>query len=102
MAQDAKVARTLPQNRKLCAMAGEVSRQYPLIPYRRAFAREAWKRHLIRIWVHETRLEAFGAGAPDPFPVRPVPSSDLDSRAMSELIEHAQAWCAQNGIELSK
>lgn len=95
-------ARSSPQNRKLHAILGDVVRQYPLIPYRRAFALEAWKRFFISSYVREIRLEAWQAGAPDPFPVRPVPSSDLDARQMSELIEATQAWCALNDIQLKK
>jgi hypothetical protein len=94
--------RTTPQNRKFSALVGDVVRQHPMIPYRRPFATEAWRRFFIASYVREARWEAYNAGAPDPFPVRPVPSSDLDSRQMAELIEFVQAWCAQNDIELSK
>ena len=94
--------RTLPQNRKLSALVSDAAQHFPLVPYRRAFACEAWKRFLIAAWVREARLEAFGQGNPDPFPARPVPSSALDSRQMSELLEFSQAWCAQNGITLRK
>lgn len=94
--------RSLPQNRKLSAICGEVAAACPLIPYRRSFAVEAWKRFFISRFVHEARLEAYCQFRPDPFPVRPVPSSDLTSEQMSELIEFASAWCAQQGISLSK
>lgn len=94
--------RSSPQNRKLHALCGDVVRQHPLIPYRRAFATEAWKRLFIQLYVREARWEAYHAGRPDPFPVSPVPSSELDAAQMSELIEAAQAWCALHGIQLSK
>lgn len=94
--------RSLPQNRKFSAICSEVARACPLVPYRRAFAVEAWKRFFIAFWVHEARLEAYLAGRPDPFPVRPVPSSSLDSQQMSDLIEASSAWCAQHGIELHR
>lgn len=97
-----EVKRTLSQNRKFSAICSEVAHASPLIPYRRAFAREAWKRHFLASYVHEARLEAYLAGRPDPFPVRPVPSSSLDSEQMSELIECTCAWAAQHGIELSR
>lgn len=94
--------RTSPQSRKLHAILGDVVRQYPLIPYRRTFAHEAWKRYLIAHFIREMRWGAWQAGAPDPFPVRPVPSSELDSQQMSELLEFAQAWAAMNDVPLSK
>lgn len=97
-----EVKRTLPQNRKFSAICSEAARAFPLTPYRRALAVEAWKRFFIKSYVHDARLEAYLAGRHDPFPVRPVPSSSLHSQQMSELIESAQAWCAQHGIELSK
>jgi hypothetical protein len=95
-------ARSTPQNARLHAICGEVARQHSLIPYCYAFACEVWKRHIIALYIREARLEAYCAGRPDPFPVRPVPSSDLDSQQMSELIESAHAFCASNGIELRK
>lgn len=94
--------RSPAQNRKLSALVGDVVQHHPLIPYRRSFAHEAWKRYLIANFINESRWEAYHAGQPDPFPVRPVPSSDLDSAQMSELISFAEAWCALHGIELSK
>lgn len=94
--------RSLPQSARFHAICSEVATACPLIPYRRTFAVEAWKRFFLSRWVHEARLEAYCHFRPDPFPVRPVPSSDLDSAQMSELISLAEAWCAQNGIELSK
>lgn len=97
-----EVKRTLPQSAKLHAICGEVAKQCPLIPYRRTFACEAWKRFFVSQFIRETRLEAYCDGRPDPFPVRPVPTSSLDSTQMSELIEWAQSWCVQNGISLTK
>lgn len=94
--------RTPAQNRKLSAIVSEVVRQHPLIPYRPAFAREAWRRYFIANFIRQARWEAWHAGGPDPFPVRPVPSSELDARQMSDLLECAQAWCAEHNIELSK
>lgn len=94
--------RTLPQNRKLSALAGEVARQFPLIPYRNVFAREAFKRYLIAQYVRDARLSAFYEGQPDPFPVRPVPSSELSSEQMSDLLAFCECWCAENGIALAK
>lgn len=95
-----KIPRTLAQNRKLSALVGDVARHFPLVPYSRAFAHEAWKRFLISQWVREARWEAYHAGAPDPFPVRPVPSSDLDHRQMSELIAFSESWAVMNGVPL--
>lgn len=94
--------RSLLQNRKFSAIVSEVAAQLFLFPYRRAFVVEAWRRYLIAMYVREARLEAKAAGGPDPFPVRPVPSSGLDSRRMSELIECATSWCVQNGVELKQ
>ena len=91
--------RSLPQNRKFSAMVNDVARQYPLAPWRRTLAREAWKRFFIKLWVHEARLEAYGAGDPDPFPVRPVPSSALSDRDMDALIEHT-FWFAAERLSL--
>lgn len=79
--------RSTLQNAKFNAMVGDIAKHAPLVPWKRAMAREAWKRALIAIYVHEARLEAYGAGQPDPFPVRPVPSSELTSWEMDELIE---------------
>lgn len=87
--------RSLPQNRKLCAMVADVQRVYPLVPWKRALACEAWKRFFIALWVREARVEAFMNREPDPFPVRPVPSSSLDSWQMDELIECTYAVAAQ-------
>lgn len=95
-------SRTLPQSARFHAICTEAARACPLIPYRRAFFAEAWKRFFIAAWVHEARLEAYCHFQPDPFPVRPVPSSSLTSEQMSELIESASAWCAQHGVELAK
>lgn len=86
--------RSLPQNRKLSALVSDVWRVYPLVPWRPTLAREAWKRVLIKRYVHEARLDAYARGDPDPFPVRPVPSSDLSSEQMSDLIEATYAVCA--------
>lgn len=93
---------TPPQRRKFHALCGAVARQHPFIPWRHTIARKAWKRFLIDCFVRELRLEAYNAGAPDPFPVRPVPSSALDARQFGELIDWLEAWCAQHDIELSK
>lgn len=95
-------ARTLPQSARFHALCGEVAQQYPLIPYRRAFACEVWKRYFTSQYVRDARLSAFYEGWPDPFPVRPVPTSSLDSVQMSDLLECAAAWCANNGVELLK
>lgn len=97
-----EVKRTLPQLRKFSAIVGDLAHACPLIPYRRAFACEAWKRYLLAQFVRDARLSAFHEGRPDPFPVRPVPSSSLSSGQMSELIEFTSAWCAQHDIELTK
>lgn len=89
------------QNRKFNAMLDDVVRAYPLPPWKKTLAREAWKRHLIALYVREARLEAYANGAPDPFPVRPVPSRQLDSRQMDELIEATYAYVAMHlGLEL--
>lgn len=87
--------RSLPQNKLLHAMVAEVARHYPLVPWKPAVAREAWKRYFLRVFVHEARMEAYGVGQPDPFPVRPVPSSDLDSWQMGDLIECVYWLCAE-------
>jgi hypothetical protein len=94
--------RSIPQNRKFSAIVGEVAAQCPLIPYRRAFQVEAWRLYFIALYVRGARLSAFHEGAPDPFPVRPVPSSQLDAQQMSDLIECAQAYCAENNLVLRK
>lgn len=91
--------RSTLQNAKFNAMVGDIAKHAPLVPWKRAMAREAWKRALIAIYVHEARLEAYGAGQPDPFPVRPVPSSELTSWQMDELIE-AVYWFASDRMGL--
>lgn len=94
--------RNLAQSGRFHAICNEVAHACPLIPYRRAFAVEAWKRFFLASYVHDARMEAYCHFRPDPFPVRPVPSSVLTSEQMSELIELACAWCAQNEIHLKK
>jgi hypothetical protein len=91
--------RSIPQNRKLSAIVSDVQRRYPLVPWKAGLAREAWKRHLIAIYIREARLEAYANGQPDPFPVRPVPSSSLESWQMNELIECA-LWYACEHLSL--
>lgn len=90
------MVRTLPQNKRFHAMVRDIARAVPLTPWRRALTVEAWKRYFILLYVRETRLEAYANGDPDPFPVRPVPSSALDSRQMADLIESTLAFAAQN------
>jgi hypothetical protein len=87
--------RTRPQNKLFHAQVSDVARAFPLVPWKRAMWHEAWKRYLIAIWVNEARWEAYGAGDPDPFPVRPVPSSALSDWQMNELIECTYAVAAQ-------
>lgn len=94
--------RTLAQNAKFSAIVSDIARQCPLIPYRRAFFVEAWKRYLLALFVRDARLSAFYEGKPDPFPVRPVPSSSLSSEQAGELIEFCQCWAAENDVELRK
>jgi hypothetical protein len=88
--------RSIPQNRKLSAIVSDVQRRYPLAPWKPALAREAWKRFFLKLYVYEARLEAYANGQPDPFPVRPVPSSDLDSEQMNALLECALWYCAEH------
>lgn len=100
MAEDKKLARSNIQNRKLHAICNDVWQQLPLIPYKRSFALEAWKKLFIQVYVRSARWEAYHTGTPDPFPIRPVPSSQLSARQMSELIDSTIAWCSQNGIDI--
>lgn len=86
--------RSLPQNKLFHAMVRDIAKARPLLPWRRPMMCEAWKRFLIARWVHEARLEAYANGQPDPFPVRPVPSSSLDSWQMDELVEATYAFSA--------
>jgi hypothetical protein len=95
-------ARTSPQNRLFHALVRDVANVIVLAPWRRALATEAWKRYFIALYVREVRIEAYGAGEPDPFPVRPVPSRSLDSWQMADLIECTYAWGAHHGIEWSE
>lgn len=94
--------RTSPQNRLFHALVRDVANAIPLAPWRRALVLEAFKRYFIALYVREVRMEAYGAGDQDPFPVRPVPSSSLDSWQMGELIACTDAWMAHNGIAWSE
>jgi hypothetical protein len=95
------VNRTNAQNRKFNAMLDDVVRAYPLPPWKKTLAREAWKRFFIQTYVREARLEAYANGGPDPFPVRPVPSRQLTAGQADELIEFVMAYCALHlGLEL--
>lgn len=95
-------ARTSPQNRLFHALVRDVHNALPLAPWRKSLALEAWKRYFIALYVREVRIEAYGAGDNDPFPVRPVPSRSLDSWQMADLIECTYAWAAHHGIEWSE
>lgn len=95
-------ARTSPQNRLFHALVRDVANAIPLAPWRRTLALEAWKRYFIALYVREARMEAYGNGQHDPFPVRPVPSSTLDSWQMGELIACTDVWMAHNGIAWSE
>lgn len=95
-------ARTSPQNRLFHALVRDVFNALPLAPWRKPVALEAWKRYFIALMVREVRMEAYGQGGADPFPVRPVPSSSLDSWQMADLIECTYAWGAHHGIEWSE
>lgn len=88
--------RTRPQNALFHAQVADVARAFPMVPWKRAMWHEAWKRYLLKAFVFEARLEAYGAGEPDPFPVRPVPSRMLTDRQMDELIEATYAYAAMN------
>lgn len=88
--------RSCAQNKKFSAIISDVVKHYPLAPWKAALAREAFKRYFIAIYVREARWEAYGAGQPDPFPVRPVPSSELTSWQADELIECTLAHLAMN------
>ena len=94
--------RTAPQNRLLHALVRDVADALPLVPWRRSLVLEAWKRYFLQIYVRDARMEAYANGDGDPFPVRPVPSSSLDSWQMSDLIACTDAWMAWNGIEWSE
>jgi hypothetical protein len=91
--------RTLPQNRKFSAIVDDVAASVFVAPWQPSWAREVWRRFFLKLYVYEARLEAYGAGQPDPFPVRPVPSSELDDRQMSGLIECA-LWFAAERLNL--
>lgn len=95
-------ARTAPQNKLFHALVRDVVTALPLAPWKRALAAEAWKRYFIALMVREVRMEAYGAGEHDPFPVRPVPSSSLDSWQMGDLIACTDAWMAWHGVERSE
>lgn len=86
--------RSILQNRKFSAMVGDVAAQFPLAPWRRPLAREAWKRFFIARFVREMRIEAYANGWPDPFPTGSARSRDLDSGQMGELIECTYALSA--------
>jgi hypothetical protein len=86
--------RTIPQNRKFGAMVGDVAKRYPLTPWRKTLAREAWKRFFLAVFAAELRSEARANGWPDPFPAGVARSSELDSRQMGELIECTYAQAA--------
>lgn len=92
-------ARTSQQNRLFHALVRDVADIQFIGPWRHALACEAWKRYFIALYVREARMEAYGQGGADPFPVRPVPSRSLDSWQMDELIEATYAWGTMNGIE---
>jgi hypothetical protein len=88
--------RSIPQNRKFHALVRDIAARVLLVPWNRAIAQEAWKRFFIKIYVHETRMEAYANGQEDPFPVRPVPSHQLDAQQMDSLIECTLAVAAQS------
>lgn len=88
--------RTLAQNKKFGAMVGDVAAARWIGPWKRAIAREAWKRWFIQKWVREARMEAYANGWPDPFPELTARSSELTSEQFNELIECTLAVAAQN------
>lgn len=87
--------RTIPQNRKFSAMVNDVAGQRMIGPWKKAIAREAWKRWFLKLYAREARIEAYANGWPDPFPELTARSSELDSSQMNELIECTFAVSAQ-------
>jgi hypothetical protein len=87
--------RTRLQNAKFSAMVGDVAAARWLGPWKKALAREAWKRWFLAKYCREARMEAYANGWPDPFPELTAKSSELDAAQMNELIECCYAVAAQ-------
>ena len=85
----------MPQNRMFHALVRDIARLVPLVPWRRPFMLEAWKRYFLGKYMREARLEAYAAGGADPFPDRVARSSDLEAWQMNELIECTYAIAVQ-------
>lgn len=92
------MTRSTLANKKFHAMISELARRLPLAPWNGDVAREAFKRYSIAIYVREARMEAYGAGDPDPFPVRPVQSRSLSGWQMADMIECTLAHFALAGV----
>jgi hypothetical protein len=100
---EAKPTRSLEQNAMLHAICGDIARQKLWAGHR--LDTEAWKRLLVDAWA---RAEGKQQG-------RVVPSLDghsvvnlgIQTRTMrvsdmADLITFAQAWCAENDVELAQ
>jgi hypothetical protein len=88
--------RSAEQNAKLWAMLTEISEAEP---GGRQIDPEIWKGAFMLGLGHEVRFEQGLNGEPFPVGFR---SSHLSKAQMSDLIEFIQAWCAENGVELSQ
>jgi hypothetical protein len=82
------------QNAKFSAMVGDVADARYLGPWKRAFAREAYKRWFLAKYCREARMEAYANGWADPFPDLVARSSELDAEQFNELIECTMAYAA--------
>jgi hypothetical protein len=87
--------RTPAQNRKFSALVGEVAAARMIGPWKKAIAREAWKRWFLARYCREARIEAYANGWPDPFPELTARSSELSVEQMQDLIECTFAYAAQ-------
>jgi hypothetical protein len=88
--------RTNRQNAKMRAMLTEVARAKP---GGRKCSTDVWKALFMNACGYAVQFETGLNGEPFPVGFR---SSHLSKAQMSDLIEFIQAWCAENGVELSQ
>ena len=94
--------RSDPQNRKLHAMLGDISRQIQWAGSKRDI--EVWKRLLVAAWTRAQGEQVEVLPAIDGHGVDIVfrRTSKLNKGEMAELIEFVSAWGSQAGVEWSE
>jgi hypothetical protein len=97
------MTRTQSMNAKIHAVCGEVASQANHLGAR--WDTESWKRFLVDAWAHETNRR-IGKIAPSLDGERVVQlgmqTRDFTKKEGCEFLDWVQAWCATNGVELSK